>query len=114
MDSTIKFLLGVIAASLVMLNLQLAGVSLVKDAHAEDSLSDLAFTINLMARDVAAIRNSLPSQVEVVRTRAYASLARKSWAEQILPMCIDSPTCRHFNPHITKENLQKVLDNADQ
>jgi hypothetical protein len=34
MDRTIKFLLGVIAASLLMLNLQLAGVSLVKDAHA--------------------------------------------------------------------------------
>ncbi len=35
MDRTIKFLLGVIAASLLMLNLQLAGVSLVKDAHAQ-------------------------------------------------------------------------------
>jgi hypothetical protein len=35
MDRTIKCLLGVIAASLLMLNLQLAGGSLVKDAHAE-------------------------------------------------------------------------------
>ena len=36
MDRTIKFLLGVIAASLLMLNLQLAGVSLVSEAHAAD------------------------------------------------------------------------------
>jgi len=35
MDRTIKFLLGVIAASLLMLNLQLAGGSLVKDAQAQ-------------------------------------------------------------------------------
>ena len=32
MDRTVKILLGMIAASLFMLNLQLAGVSLVSDA----------------------------------------------------------------------------------
>jgi len=40
MDRTIKFLLGVIAASLVMLNLQLAGVSLVSEAHARGVFDD--------------------------------------------------------------------------
>jgi hypothetical protein len=43
MDRTIKFLLGVIAASLLMLNLQLAGVSLVKDAHAQWSSSTFPY-----------------------------------------------------------------------
>ena len=41
MDRTLKFLLFVIASSLVMLNLQLAGVSLVRVAHAEFVSVDL-------------------------------------------------------------------------
>ena len=42
MDRTVKFLLFVIAASLVMLNLQLAGVGLVKDARAEIDSADIS------------------------------------------------------------------------
>ena len=48
MDRTIKFLLGIVAASLVMLNLQLAGVEFVKEAQAE-----------LMSSDVKGIESKL-------------------------------------------------------
>jgi hypothetical protein len=48
MDRTVKFLLFVIAASLVMLNLQLAGVGFVKEAHA-----------NVRALDLIDIENGL-------------------------------------------------------
>ena len=54
MDRTIKFLLGVIAASLLMLNLQLAGGSLVKDAHASVGEHAIADSLNRIA---AAIRD---------------------------------------------------------
>ena len=40
MDRTVKILLGMIAASLFMLNIQLAGGSLVSEAHAELDASD--------------------------------------------------------------------------
>ncbi len=41
MDRTVKFLLFVIAASLVMLNLQLAGVGLIREARADVSSTDM-------------------------------------------------------------------------
>ena len=41
MDRTVKILLGIVAASLVMLNMQLAGVSFVKEAHAETTSMNL-------------------------------------------------------------------------
>ena len=40
-DRTVKFLLRIIAASLVLLNMQLAGVGLVKEAQAQISALDL-------------------------------------------------------------------------
>jgi hypothetical protein len=93
MDRTIKCLLGVIAASLVMLNLQLAGVSLVKDAHAEDSLSDLAFTIKLMARDVKDTKAELVAirdGVDSVRITTYL-------------LCTEVKGCREATLDIHKE-----------
>ena len=56
MDRTIKFLLGVIAASLLMLNLQLAGVSLVKDAHAE---WDSSFDTKLIVKALNGIATAI-------------------------------------------------------
>jgi hypothetical protein len=60
MDRTIKFLLGVIAASLLMLNLQLAGVSLVKDAHAElygfsSEFKNISGALNNIASSISGI-----------------------------------------------------------
>jgi hypothetical protein len=55
MDRTIKLLLGVIAASLVMLNLQLAGVSLVKDAHASVGEHAIARAIEAVADAISGI-----------------------------------------------------------
>ena len=56
MDRTIKFLLGIVAASLVMLNLQLAGVEFVKEAHAE-----------LMSADVKGIESRLEDIAKAIR-----------------------------------------------
>jgi hypothetical protein len=39
MDRTVKFLLGLIAFSLIALNLQLAGVKLVSEAHAQSPVA---------------------------------------------------------------------------
>ena len=41
MDRTVKFLLSLIALSLIMLNMQLAGVTLVREAHARINGEDL-------------------------------------------------------------------------
>jgi hypothetical protein len=41
MDRTVKFLLGIIAASLILLNMQLAGVGFVKEAQAQIGALDL-------------------------------------------------------------------------
>jgi len=51
-----KFLLGIVAASLVMLNLQLAGVEFVKEAQAE-----------LMSADVKGIESKLEDIAEAIR-----------------------------------------------
>ncbi len=56
MDRTIKFLLGIVAASLVMLNLQLAGVEFVKEAQAE-----------LMSADVKGIESRLEDIAKAIR-----------------------------------------------
>ncbi|MAI25305.1 MAG: hypothetical protein CMN75_04655 [Spirochaeta sp.] len=57
MDRTMKFLLGIVAASLVMLNLQLAGVEFVKEAHAE-----------LMSSDVQGIESKLEDIAKAIRS----------------------------------------------
>ena len=41
MDRTVKFLLGIIAASLILLNMQLAGVDFVKEAQVQIGALDL-------------------------------------------------------------------------
>ena len=56
MDRTMKFLLGIVAASLVMLNLQLAGVEFVKEAQAE-----------LMSSDVKGIESKLEDIAKAIR-----------------------------------------------
>jgi len=49
--------LGIVAASLVMLNLQLAGVEFVKEAHAE-----------LMSSDVKGIESKLDDIAKAIRS----------------------------------------------
>ena len=62
MDRGIKMLLFVIAVSLIILNLQIAGVSFLPEAHAEiDSrdVSDVVRAIRTVGREIAsAILNS--------------------------------------------------------
>ena len=59
MDRSIKVLLGIIAASLVALNLQLAGVSLVGEAHAgELGMQDFEMITRGLSEIASAIRIS--------------------------------------------------------
>jgi len=58
MDRTVKLLLGVIAASLLMLNLQLAGVSLVSEAHAGGG-PDLEMASHLIAGSLQDITRAI-------------------------------------------------------
>ena len=105
MNRTIKFLLGVIAASLLMLNLQLAGVSLVKDAHAKDFTGD----IYQIKRIVMEINER--ERTEAHTEDAVSTVQSLQWIQQIVAMCLDSPTCRQFNPNLDKKMLQRLLDN---
>ena len=57
MDRTVKILLGMIAASLFMLNLQLAGVSLVSEANAYGGDSNV--TISFLGSEFEGIASSI-------------------------------------------------------
>ena len=62
MDRTIKFLLGIVAASLVMLNLQLAGVEFVKEA------AQLGIAVPGLDRDLCKLTPKLIIIITVIIT----------------------------------------------
>ena len=119
MDRTIKFLLGVIAASLVMLNLQLAGVSLVKEAHAERFTSEwdsVTRRLKAVQMDISTLSLSL-LQLKKSSEEDRASTNRWRVLDRVLyqrTMCLDSPTCRQFSPHLNKKAIQRGLDDVDK